>query len=67
MSKHLTKTLAVHIRLSEWAIIEKVKGEQSASAFLRGRLSDILDPVEAPGRRWPTAPADRHWKTKNVA
>jgi hypothetical protein len=61
MSKNLTKTLAVHIRPSEWAAIEQAKGEQSASAFLRTRLSDILDPVEAPGRR-PRNEAERRWR-----
>jgi hypothetical protein len=59
------KTVSLHLHISEWEQIKAAKGAQSTATYVRERLG--LDPPAPSGRRWPSDPVDRRWRTREVA
>jgi hypothetical protein len=59
-----TSYLGLYVRPSERAAVraEARRIGMTTAAFIRSRLQDFLEP-SAPGRPWPSDPAERRRKT----
>jgi hypothetical protein len=63
MIENCTANINLKVRPSELEELTRRAGGRPITAYLRERLSDVLDPPVL-GRRWPENPAERKWKTR---